>query len=235
MFLEGIIFTNLIFTMIFPFINTTTCPCCLLLWSVASYLLLSGTALNDRTEFSGDSSEQREPANLPHKQESPPWVEMNRALGKEELQFEEDEEEVKQDENREQKKKTSRPGDWGSPPNEGQNREGREQRPGEEARQAHQHRNPARENEEDSEDEEEDDEDEEEDEDEDETVRGDTFRMPPRLPIPATPRGIPSLPSRCSLSYKAISCISADLTQIPPLTAPEITSLELIGKMWMSV
>ena len=100
--------------MIFPFINTTTCPCCVLLWSVASYLLLSGTALNDRTEFSGDSSEQREPTNLPHKQESPPWVEMNRALRKEELQFEEDEE-VKQDENREQKKKTFRPGDWGRP------------------------------------------------------------------------------------------------------------------------
>ena len=209
--------------MIFPFINTTTCPCCVLLWSVASYLLLSGTALNDRTEFSGDSSEQREPTNLPHKQQSPPWVEMNRALRKEELQFEEDEE-VKQDENREQKKKTFRPGDWGRPTNEGQSREGEEQRPEEEGTQAHQHRNPARENEEDD-----------EDEDEDETIRGDTFRMPPRLPIPATPRGIPSLPSSCSLSYKTISCISADLTQIPPLTSPEITSLELTGKMWMSV
>lgn len=222
--------------MIFPFINTTTCPCCLISWSVASYLLLSGTALNDRTEFSGDSSEQREPTNLPHKQQSPPWEEMNRALRKEELQLEEDEEEVKQDENREQKKKTFRPGDWGRPINEGQSREGKAQRPEEEGRQAHQHRNPARENEEDDDEEEEDDDDEDEDDDdEDETIRGDTFRMPPRLPIPATPRGIPSLPSMCSLSYKTISCISADLTQIPPLTAPEITSLELIGKMWMSV
>ncbi|XP_066897234.1 extracellular matrix protein 2 isoform X12 [Kogia breviceps] len=45
-----------------------------------------------------------------------------------------------------------------------------------------------------------------------------------------TPRGIPPLPSGCSLSYKTISCISADLTQIPPLTAPEITSLELIDE-----
>ncbi|XP_070231373.1 extracellular matrix protein 2 isoform X3 [Bos mutus] len=209
------------------------CPVCS--DTVASYLLLSGTALNDRTEFSGDSSEQREPTNLPHKQQSPPWVEMNRALRKEELQLEEDEE-VKQDENREQKKKTFRPGDWGRPINEGQSREGKAQRPEEEGRQAHQHRNPARENEEDDEEEEEDDDDEEEDDDdEDETIRGDTFRMPPRLPIPATPRGIPSLPSMCSLSYKTISCISADLTQIPPLTAPEITSLELIDNSITSI
>ncbi|XP_066897233.1 extracellular matrix protein 2 isoform X11 [Kogia breviceps] len=50
-----------------------------------------------------------------------------------------------------------------------------------------------------------------------------------------TPRGIPPLPSGCSLSYKTISCISADLTQIPPLTAPEITSLELIGNSITSI
>ncbi|XP_022420305.1 extracellular matrix protein 2 isoform X2 [Delphinapterus leucas] len=200
------------------------CPVCS--DTVASYLLLSSIALNDRTEFSGDSSEQREHTSLLHKQQPSPWVEMHQALRKEELQFEEEEEEIKQDEDREQKEKIPRPGDWGRPPNEGQSREGGEQRPGEEGRQAHQHRNPARENE---------DEDEDEDEDDDDAVRGDMFRMPSQLPIPATPRGIPPLPSRCSLSYKTISCISADLTQIPPLTAPEITSLELIGNSITSI
>lgn len=74
------------------------------MWSVASYLLLSSIALNDRTEFSGDSSEQREPTSLLHKQQPSPWVEMHQALRKEELQFEE-EEEIKQDEDREQKEK----------------------------------------------------------------------------------------------------------------------------------
>ncbi|XP_066897226.1 extracellular matrix protein 2 isoform X5 [Kogia breviceps] len=168
-------------------------------------------------------TEQREPTSLLHKQQPSPWVEMHQALRKEELQFEEDEEEIKQDEDREQKEKIPRPGDWGRPPNEGQSREGGEQRPGEEGRQADQHRNPARENEDE-------DEDEDDDDDNDDTIRGDMFRMPSQLPIPGTPRGIPPLPSGCSLSYKTISCISADLTQIPPLTAPEITSLELIDE-----
>ncbi|XP_066897224.1 extracellular matrix protein 2 isoform X2 [Kogia breviceps] len=202
--------------------------CCPVCSDTASYLLLSRIALNDRTEFSGDSSEQREPTSLLHKQQPSPWVEMHQALRKEELQFEEDEEEIKQDEDREQKEKIPRPGDWGRPPNEGQSREGGEQRPGEEGRQADQHRNPARENEDE-------DEDEDDDDDNDDTIRGDMFRMPSQLPIPGTPRGIPPLPSGCSLSYKTISCISADLTQIPPLTAPEITSLELIGNSITSI
>ena len=127
---------------------------------------------------------------------------------------------------KEQKKNTPRRGDWGIPSKEGQSREAGEQRPAGEGRQAHQHRNPARETEEA---EEEDEEDEDEDLDED-TIRGDVFRMSSQRRVPATPRGTPPLPSRCSLSYKTISCISADLTQIPPLRAPEITSLELVGK-----
>ncbi|XP_057575736.1 extracellular matrix protein 2 isoform X2 [Hippopotamus amphibius kiboko] len=183
-------------------------------------------------------TEQREPTSLPHKQEPPPWVEMDQALKKEELQFEEDGEEVKQYEDSEQKKKTPRPGDWGRLPNEGQSKEGGEQTPGEAGRQAHQHRNPAREDEGEDEDEDEgegEDEGEDEDEDDYDAVRGDMFRTPSRLPVPATRRGIPPLPSRCSLSYKTISCISADLTQIPPLTAPEITSLELIGNSITSI
>lgn len=105
-----------------------------------------------------------------------------------------------------------RTGVEGRLPGERESREEEDRRPGEEE---HQHRNPARE---------------EEDKDEDETIRGDMFRMPSQLPVPAPPRGMPPLPSRCSLSYRTISCISADLTQIPPLTTPEITSLELSGK-----
>lgn len=139
---------------------------------------------------------------------------MDQALKKEGLQFEEDED-ITENEDREQKKKIHGPGDAGRLPSEGQSREEEDRSPGEEVKQAHQHRNPARE---------------EEDKDEDETIRGDVFRMPSQLPVPAPPRGMPPLPSRCSLSYRTISCISADLSQIPPLTAPEITSLELIGK-----
>lgn len=181
-------------------------------WSVASYSLFSGTALNDRTEFSGDSSEQSEPTNLLHKQQSPPQVEIDQALRKEELQFEE-KEEMKENEDREQKRTISGPGDGRIFPSEGQSREGTVQRPQEAGQQAHQHGHPTR-----------------EDEDEDEALRGDVFRMPSRLPAPAPPRGVPPVPSGCSLSYRTISCISADLMQIPPLIAPDITSLELIGK-----
>ncbi|ELK03390.1 Extracellular matrix protein 2 [Pteropus alecto] len=164
-------------------------------------------------------TEQREPTHLLQKQLPPPQVEMDQALKKEGLEFEEDED-IKENEDREQKKKIHGPGDAGRLPSEGQSREEEDQSPGEEVKQAHQHRNPARE---------------EEDKDEDETIRGDVFRMPSQLPVPAPPRGMPPLPSRCSLSYRTISCISADLSQIPPLTAPEITSLELIGNSITSI
>ncbi|XP_058422102.1 extracellular matrix protein 2 [Diceros bicornis minor] len=206
------------------------CPVCS--HAVASYSLLSGIALNDRTEFSGDSSEQREPTNLLHEQLPPLRVEMGQALRKEELQFEEDAEETKDDEDREQKKMSPGPGDRGRLPNEGHSRDGGAPRPGEEGRWAHPHGHPAREEEEENEDEEEQEQEEEEDDD---TVRGDMFRTPSRRPVPAPPRGRPPLPSRCSLSYRTISCISATLTQIPPLTAPEITSLELIGNSITSI
>ncbi|XP_047635245.1 extracellular matrix protein 2 isoform X2 [Phacochoerus africanus] len=205
--------------------------CCPVCSDTASDLLLSSIALNDRTEFSGDSSEQRERNNLLHKQQPPSWVEMDQVMRKEQHQYEEDEEEIKQVEEKEQKKNTPRRGDWGIPSKEGQSREGGEQRPAGEGRQAHQHRNPARETEEA---EEEDEEDKDEDLDED-TIRGDVFRMSSQRRIPATLRGTPPLPSRCSLSYKTISCISADLTQIPPLRAPEITSLELVGNSITSI
>ncbi|XP_022368338.1 extracellular matrix protein 2 isoform X1 [Enhydra lutris kenyoni] len=195
-----------------------------------------GTALSDRSEFSGDSSEQREPTNLPRKQLPPRRVEMDQVLQKEELQFEEDEEESKEDEDREQKKQTPEPGEQGRPLSEGQNRGEAEERSRAEGRRVHQQRHPAREEEEeDEEDEEGDEEEEEEEEEHDGTLRGDVFRGPSRPLAPPPRRGRPPLPSGCSLSYRTISCVSAGLTQIPPLTAPEITSLELIGNAITSV
>nr|KAF6484128.1 extracellular matrix protein 2 [Rousettus aegyptiacus] len=161
-------------------------------------------------------TEKREPTHLLQKQLPPPQVEMDQALKKEGIESKEDED-IKENEDREQKKKMHGPGDEGRLPGERESREEEDRRPGEEE---HQHRNPARE---------------EEDKDEDETIRGDMFRMPSQLPVPAPPRGMPPLPSRCSLSYRTISCISADLTQIPPLTTPEITSLELSGNSITSI
>ncbi|XP_008689084.2 extracellular matrix protein 2 isoform X1 [Ursus maritimus] len=210
-----------------------TCPhtvtpegeCCPVCSDAASRPLLSGTALSDRSEFSGDSSEQREPTNSRRKQLPPGRVEMDQVLQKEELQFEE-EEESKEDEN-EQKKQTPGPGEQGRPLSEGWSRGGADERPRAEGRRAHQQGHPAREEDEDEEAEEA--EEDEEEEEEEGTLRGDVFRVPSRPLVPPPRRGMPPLPSGCSLSYRTISCISAGLTQIPLLTAPEITSLELIG------
>ncbi|XP_048074272.1 extracellular matrix protein 2 isoform X1 [Ursus arctos] len=199
------------------------CPVCS--DAAASRPLLSGTALSDRSEFSGDSSEQREPTNSRRKQLPPGRVEMDQVLQKEELQFEE-EEESKEDEN-EQKKQTPGPGEQGRPLSEGWSRGGADERPRAEGRRAHQQGHPAREEDEDEEAEEA--EEDEEEEEEEGTLRGDVFRVPSRPLVPPPRRGMPPLPSGCSLSYRTISCISAGLTQIPLLTAPEITSLELIG------
>ncbi|XP_024436534.1 extracellular matrix protein 2 isoform X2 [Desmodus rotundus] len=169
-------------------------------------------------------TEQRETTNLLHKQRPPPQVKMDQALRKEELQFEESKEEIKENEDR--KQKISGTGNGERLSTEGQSREGAEQRLAEEGRQAHQHGGTARQEEE---------KEEEDYKDEYETIRGDVFRMLPQLPVPAPPRGMPPLPSGCSLSYRTISCNSADLTQIPPLTAPEITSLELPGNSIISI
>ncbi|XP_062956576.1 extracellular matrix protein 2 [Cynocephalus volans] len=177
-------------------------------------------------------TEQREPIKLLQKQLPPPQVEMDQILQKEALQPEEDEEEIKEEET-EQKKETPGPRDWGKLHNEWESRGGeRKQRPGEEERSAQQPQHQGREEEE--EEGEEGEEDDEEDEEED-PVRGDVFRMPSRLPVPAPPRGRPCLPNGCSLSYRTISCIDVFLTQIPPLTAPEITSLELVGNSIISI
>ncbi|NXA45231.1 ECM2 protein, partial [Nothocercus julius] len=59
-------------------------------------------------------------------------------------------------------------------------------------------------------------------------VRGNTFRVPPHFPIPLPPIETP-LPSGCSTLDTAVSCINAKLTQIPPISDPNLTSLDLTG------
>ncbi|XP_032116372.1 extracellular matrix protein 2 isoform X3 [Sapajus apella] len=209
--------------------------CCPVCSATVSYSLLSGIPLNDRTEFSGDSSEQREPTNLLHKQLPPPQVGMDQILRKEVLQSEEDEE--MKEEDTEQKRQTPGSRNQGQLHSERDSRgRDRKQRPEEERRLAHQQQRQGREEEEEKEEEEEESEEGEEDEeDEEDPVRGDMFRIPSRSPLPPPPRGALRLPSGCSLSYRTISCINAMLTQIPPLTAPQITSLELTGNSIASI
>ncbi|XP_037591001.1 extracellular matrix protein 2 [Cebus imitator] len=176
------------------------------------------------------ATEQREPTNLLHKQLPPPQVGMDQILRKEVLQSEEDEE--MKEEDTEQKRQTPGSRNQGQLHSERDSRGGdRKQRPEEERRLAHQQQRQGREEEE----EEESEEGEEDEEDEEDPVRGDMFRIPSRSPLPPPPRGALRLPSGCSLSYRTISCINAMLTQIPPLTAPQITSLELTGNSIASI
>ncbi|NXK50571.1 ECM2 protein, partial [Chauna torquata] len=56
-----------------------------------------------------------------------------------------------------------------------------------------------------------------------------TFGMPSHFPIPIPPIEAPPLPSGCSTSESTVSCINAKLTQIPPITDPDLTSLDLTG------
>ncbi|XP_076994884.1 extracellular matrix protein 2 isoform X2 [Tamandua tetradactyla] len=171
-------------------------------------------------------AEQRESINSLHKQLPPTQVEM-RVVRKEALQSEENEEEK---EDKEPERKNSGPVDHENSYNE-ESREDEKHSSQVEERQAYQHLNYGREEEEEEEEEEEDD----DDNDDEDTLRGDVFKMPSRFPIPAPPRNTPTLPSRCSLSYKTISCINAELRQIPPIIAPEITSLELFGNAITSI
>uniref|UniRef100_A0A8D0C9S0 Extracellular matrix protein 2 n=1 Tax=Salvator merianae TaxID=96440 RepID=A0A8D0C9S0_SALMN len=69
----------------------------------------------------------------------------------------------------------------------------------------------------------------EEEQEEEEILRGDVFRMPPRLSVTEPPAEIPPLPTGCSILDNTVSCIDANLKQIPPIMDTEITSLELVG------
>ncbi|NXX43387.1 ECM2 protein, partial [Tricholaema leucomelas] len=55
------------------------------------------------------------------------------------------------------------------------------------------------------------------------------FRMPSPFPIPLPTIEPPPLPSGCSTSDSTVSCINAKLTQIPPISDPDLTSLDLTG------
>ncbi|XP_066051943.1 extracellular matrix protein 2 [Chamaea fasciata] len=55
------------------------------------------------------------------------------------------------------------------------------------------------------------------------------FRIPSHFPIPVPPIEAPPLPSGCSTSDTTVSCINAKLTQIPPISDPDLTSLDLTG------
>ncbi|NXL35949.1 ECM2 protein, partial [Glaucidium brasilianum] len=55
------------------------------------------------------------------------------------------------------------------------------------------------------------------------------FRMPSHFPIPVPPIEAPPLPAGCSTSENTVSCINAKLTQIPPISDPDLTSLDLTG------
>ncbi|NXP53560.1 ECM2 protein, partial [Heliornis fulica] len=56
-----------------------------------------------------------------------------------------------------------------------------------------------------------------------------TFGIPSHFPIPVPPIEAPPLPSGCSTSDNTVSCINAKLTQIPPISDPDLTSLDLTG------
>ncbi|XP_021513896.1 extracellular matrix protein 2 [Meriones unguiculatus] len=160
------------------------------------------------------------------KQGPPSQVEMDQVVIKEALRSEEDEEEDKG--HMVHKKETAEPTKLH---NDGERTEGK-LRPEEEGRSAHQPLYHGRSEEEDGE--EETDREGEEEEEEEDIVRGDVFQMPSRL-TPSIPRHRPRLPRSCSLSYRTISCLHAAFTHIPPITAPEVTSLELAGNSIISI
>ncbi|XP_062441202.1 extracellular matrix protein 2 [Rhea pennata] len=70
----------------------------------------------------------------------------------------------------------------------------------------------------------------EDDDDSVHVLRGNSFRVPPHFPIPVPPIETP-LPSGCSISDTAVSCTNAKLTQIPPISDPDLTSLDLTGNV----
>ncbi|XP_029455235.1 extracellular matrix protein 2 isoform X2 [Rhinatrema bivittatum] len=88
--------------------------------------------------------------------------------------------------------------------------------------------------------EEEEDEDGDEEDGEENILRGDVYRNPPhRFPSPTLPEEIPlmqlPLPRGCFISGISVSCTNAKLSQIPPISDPDITRLDLQGNSITSI
>lgn len=86
--------------------------------------------------------------------------------------------------------------------------------------------------------EEEDDDDDDEDDNDDDgdeyyNLRGDVFRVPRRrIPGSRRPTEVhhPPLPPGCFISEITVSCSNAKLTGVPPISDPDVKSLDLLGK-----
>ncbi|XP_006900788.1 PREDICTED: extracellular matrix protein 2 [Elephantulus edwardii] len=156
-------------------------------------------------------TEQKELTTSLHKQQRPTQAAMGQEFKKGTFQSEEDEdEEIKDSEDTKQKKN--------NPRLQARSEVHSEERRQEEVKQLSQEKEPNHGRE----------------EKDDKHVRGDIPQIPSLSPVPAPPR-TPPLPVRCFLSSKTISCINVELTQIPPITAPEITSLQLTGNSITSI
>ncbi|KAM3915241.1 extracellular matrix protein 2 isoform 2-T4 [Leptodactylus fuscus] len=86
--------------------------------------------------------------------------------------------------------------------------------------------------------EEDEDDDDEEDDDHDYNLRGDVFRVPRRrVPGSRRPTDIhhPPLPPGCFISEITVSCSNAKLTGVPPISDPDVKSLDLLGNFITSI
>ncbi|XP_053577154.1 extracellular matrix protein 2 isoform X1 [Bombina bombina] len=79
------------------------------------------------------------------------------------------------------------------------------------------------------------DEDDEEEDDENYILRGDTFRVPSRSSPRRTQIHHPALPAGCFISEITVSCSNAKLTGIPPISDPDVKSLDLLGNFITSI
>ncbi|XP_045154581.1 extracellular matrix protein 2 [Echinops telfairi] len=156
--------------------------------------------------------EQREPIILSHKQLPSIHVEMDEDLRKKVSQSEEEEYKLIKEDEMEKKNKNFEPQDQEKLQNEEESREKEQNQTSQEEEQVFQRW-----------------------EEKEDTVGVNVYRMSSPFPMADPPRDILSLPSRCFLSYKTISCINAELTQIPPIVASGITSLELAGNSITSI
>ncbi|XP_044157682.1 extracellular matrix protein 2 isoform X1 [Bufo gargarizans] len=76
------------------------------------------------------------------------------------------------------------------------------------------------------------------DEDDDYNLRGDVFRVPRRrIPGSRRPTEVhhPPLPPGCFISEITVSCSNAKLTGVPPISDPDIKSLDLLGNFITSI